>query len=171
MGVSVDHRTFVIERDLPGSAAHAFRFWSDHQLKRRWNSCHADWTVVEDRFDFRIDGGERLIWRTERGIEQAMLATFLEIHPRERIVYAYTMRTDDQPISSSLVTVEFSGGTRNTTMTYTEQAVFHDPADGDIRERGTGVGFDRLRQAMLEMPSSPGSDDTREITRQRVPGN
>jgi hypothetical protein len=56
-------------------------------------------------------------------------------------------------------------------MTYTEQSVFRDAADGDIRERGTGVGFDRLRQAMLEMPGSPGSDDMREITRQRVPGN
>jgi uncharacterized protein YndB with AHSA1/START domain len=94
MGVSVDHRTFVIPRDLPGSPGHAFRFWSDHRVKRQRNACHPDWTVIEDHFDFRVDGGERMIWRMPDGTEQAMLATFLEIHPRERIVYAYTTGTD-----------------------------------------------------------------------------
>lgn len=150
MGVTVDHRTFVIERELPGSVAHAFRFWSDHQLKRRWNACHPDWQVIEDTFDFRVDGGERVIWRMPDGTEQAMLAYFLEIAPRERIVYAYTMRTDGSAISSSLVTVEFVGRDGRTRMTFTEQAMFGDPADGDIRESGTGAGFERLREVMAE---------------------
>jgi hypothetical protein len=35
-------------------------------------------------------------------------------------------------------------------MTFTEQAVFRTAADGDIREAGTAIGFDRLRKAMLE---------------------
>ncbi len=144
----MDHRTFVITRSLPGSPGHAFRFWSDHQLKRRWNACHPDWTVLEDRFDFRIDGGERLLWRMPDGTEQLMLAHFLEIAPRQRIVCAYAMRTNGQPLSSSLVTVEFEGGPGKTTMTFTEQAVFGRAADGDIRESGTGIGFDRLAEAM-----------------------
>ncbi len=148
MGVNVDHRTFVIERELPGSPAHAFRFWSDHQLKRRWSACHSDWVVIEDSFDFRVDGSERMIWRMPDGTVQAMLAHFLEIAPRQRIVYAYAMRIDGESLSSSLVTVEFAGGPGGTTMTFTEQAVFGDARDGDIRERGTGVGFDRLREAL-----------------------
>jgi uncharacterized protein YndB with AHSA1/START domain len=150
MGVIVDHRTFVIERELPGSAAHAFRFWSDHQLKRRWNACHPDWTVEEDWFDFRVDGGERMVWIMPDGTAQAMLATLFEILPRERIVYAYTMRTNGVAISSSLVTVEFVGRGKATMMTFTEQAVFGDPPDSNIREAGTGVGFSRLQQAMLD---------------------
>jgi uncharacterized protein YndB with AHSA1/START domain len=150
MGVQVDHRTFVIERDLPGSVGHAFRFWSDHQLKRRWNACHPDWTVIEDSFDFRVDGAERMIWRMPDGTEQSMLATFLEIYPRQRIVYAYTMRTNGISISSSLVTVEFTGEAGATKMTFTEQAVFGNKADGDIREAGTAIGFDRLRQIMAD---------------------
>lgn len=148
MGVNVDHRTFVIARELPGSPAHAFRFWSDHQFKRRWNACHPDWEVIEDSFDFRVDGGERMIWRMPDGTEQAMLAHFLEIVPRQRIVYAYTMRGDGESISSSLVTVEFAGGPGKTTMTFTEQAVFGNARDGDIRKSGTGLGFDRLREVM-----------------------
>jgi len=152
MGIAVDHRTFVIERELPGSPAHAFRFWSDHDLKRRWNACHPDWTIEDDTFDFRIDGGERMAWRMPNGTAQEMRATFLDIRPRERIVYAYVMRTDGVAISSSLVTVEFVGSASGkTTMTFTEQAVFGDPTDGDIRESGTGVGFTRLAEAMLEV--------------------
>ncbi|WMT89444.1 SRPBCC domain-containing protein [Pelagibacterium sp. H642] len=150
MGINVDHRSFVIERELPGSPAHAFRFWSDHQLKRRWNSCHPDWIVIEDRFDFHIDGHESMIWRMPDGTEQAMLAHFLEIHPRQRIVYAYTMRTNGNPISSSLVTVEFEGQDEKTTMTFTEQAVFASVKDGDIREAGTGIGFARLQEVMFD---------------------
>ncbi|WEJ57943.1 SRPBCC domain-containing protein [Devosia sp. FJ2-5-3] len=157
MGVFVDHRSFVIERELPGSPAHAFRFWSDHQLKRRWNACHPDWHVMEDRFDFRIDGQESMIWQMPDGTRQAMLAHFLEIHPRQRIVYAYTMRTDDVPISSSLVTVEFAGAASKTIMTFTEQAVFASAADGDVREQGTGLGFTRLQQAMAELAEEPAS--------------
>lgn len=149
MGVNVDHRTFVIERQLPGGPGHAFRFWSEHQLKRRWNACHPDWQVVEDHFDFRIDGSERVIWRMPDGTEQAMLAHYLDISPRQRIVYAYTMRSDGKSISSSLVTVEFTGEPARTTMTFTEQAVFGNATDGDIRESGTGFGFERLREVMV----------------------
>jgi uncharacterized protein YndB with AHSA1/START domain len=154
MGVAVDHRSFVIERELPGSRAHAFRFWSEHELKRRWNACHPDWQVIEDRFDFRVDGHESIIWRMPDGTKQTMLAHFLEVHPRQRIVYAYTMRTNDVPISSSLVTVEFEGQDGKTIMTFTEQAVFATPTDGDMRESGTGIGFSRLQEVMADMLES-----------------
>lgn len=150
MGVNVNHRSFVIERELPGSLAHAFRFWSDHALKRRWTSCHPTWTVLDDRLDFRIDGSERTHWRLPDGAQWFMLAHYLEIAPRERIVYAYAMRIDERPISSSLVTVEFTPRGPKTLMTYTEQAVFGDPRDGDIRQSGTGIGFDRLIEVMAE---------------------
>jgi uncharacterized protein YndB with AHSA1/START domain len=73
MGVAVDHRSFVIERTLPGSPGHAYRFWSDHALKRRWTSCHPDWHVLEDRLDFAVDGSECLRWRMPDGTEQSML--------------------------------------------------------------------------------------------------
>ena len=108
MGVNVNHRTFVLERELPGRRAYAFRFWSEFDLKRRWTSCHPDWHVEEDTFDFKIGGGERTRWRMPDGSVQDMIAHYLEIHPAERIVYAYTMTTNGRPISSSLVTVEFT---------------------------------------------------------------
>ncbi|WEK04682.1 MAG: SRPBCC domain-containing protein [Candidatus Devosia phytovorans] len=150
MGVAVNHRSFVIERLLPGSPSHAFRFWSEFELKRQWISCHPDWTVLEDRFDFSQQGGERTRWLMPDGVEQALLLHYLEIHPAERIVYAYTMQSAGRPISSSLVTVEFTTEAARTRMTYTEQAVFGSVIDGDMRESGTGIGFDRLVTVMEE---------------------
>ena len=153
MGVSVNHRSFVIERQLPGSLGHAFRFWSDHGLKRRWTSCHPTWTVLDDHFDFRVDGSEATSWRLPDGAHWSMLTHYLEIAPRQRIVYAYTMRIDERPISSSLVTVEFTPRGEATQMTFTEQAVFADPRDGDIRETGTASTFDRLAEEMVALPA------------------
>ena len=37
-------------------------------------------------------------------------------------------------------------------MIFTEQAVFGTVGDGDIRESGTGIGFDRLVGAMASAP-------------------
>lgn len=153
MDVTVNHRSFVIERELPGSVAHAFRFWSDHQLKRRWTSCHPDWHVLEDRLDFRVDGSEATRWRLPDGAEWSMLAHYLEIAPRERIVYAYAMRIDERPLSSSLVTVEFTPRGARSLMTFTEQAVFADSRDGGTRETGTAGTFDRLAAEMAAQPA------------------
>jgi hypothetical protein len=39
-------------------------------------------------------------------------------------------------------------------MTFTEQAVFANPADGDMRESGTGIGFSRLQDIMADVLES-----------------
>ena len=73
------------------SPSHAFRFWSDAQLKALWNSCHPDWTVEEDQFDFRVGGLEKKRWRTRENQLQTFTAHFLDILPDQRIIYAYEM--------------------------------------------------------------------------------
>ena len=152
MRVSVNHRTFVNERLLPGRPAHAFRFFAEFELKRRWISCHPDWTVLEDAFDFRVGGGELTRWMMPDGAAQSLRIHYLEIHPAQRIIYAYTMETSGHPVSSSLVTIELEARGAGSAMTYTEQAVFGSAKDGDIREGGTGMGYDRLVEVMEAMP-------------------
>jgi uncharacterized protein YndB with AHSA1/START domain len=148
MGVFVSHTTFVIERDLPGSPAHAFRFWSEYELKRQWTSCHPDWTVLEDTFEMRIGGTEAVRWRTPEGVEHGFRAHYLDIVPAKQIIYAYSMSSGRLQISASLATVEFVGKRGKTRMTYTEQAAFLDAADSTGRSLGTGKGFDRLALAI-----------------------
>ena len=148
MGVFVNHTTFAIERDLPGSPAHAFRFWTEHARKRQWTSCHPDWAVLEDVLDARTGGSEIVRWRTPEGVEHGFRAHYLDVVPGKQIIYAYVMNTGSVQTSAALATVEFVGKRGNTRMTYTEQAAFPDAADATLRSRGTETGFERLLLAI-----------------------
>lgn len=147
----IEHTTFIIERELPGSPRHAFRFWSDRALKEVWNACHPEWTILEDAFDFRTGGGEVKRWRTPDGEQLTYRAYFLDIVPEQRIIYAYEMTFAGRRMSASLATVEFSPLARQTQMKFTEQAVFlGDQQARSQRLAGTEDGFDRLAAAIAE---------------------
>jgi uncharacterized protein YndB with AHSA1/START domain len=145
---SVGHATFAIERELPTSPRHAFRFFAEAELKSRWNECHPDWTVLEDAFDFREGGGEVKRWRTGDGSEQTFRAHYLDIVPASRIIYAYEMGFRSRRVSASLVTVEFTAAGAATRMLFTEQAVYLGADMHREREAGTEWGLDRLVEAI-----------------------
>ena len=139
------HTSFVVERDLPGSPSHAFRFWAEPHLKARWNSCHPDWTILQDEADFRVGGAEAKRWRTPDGDELTFHAFYLDIVEGERIIYAYEMSFAGVRLSASLVTIELHPKASGTRMKFTEQAVFLGPeGTSEQRVQGTEQGFDRL---------------------------
>jgi uncharacterized protein YndB with AHSA1/START domain len=142
---SIQHSTFVIERELPARPKHAFRFWSEPELKKHWTSCHPDWIVLEDRFDFRIGGEEVKRWQTPQGHEQSYRARYLDIVAERRIIYAFAMTFKGESLSASLATVEFIPTVATTRMIFTEQIAFLGDADAyGNRVSGTETGFDRL---------------------------
>lgn len=152
--LEIEHTTFVIERELPGSPRHAFRFWAEPKLKERWTSCHPNWTVLEEKFDFRAGGLEAKRWRTSEGDEQAFNAFYLDIAAGQRIIYAYEMSFKGERVSASLVTIELTPSGARTHMKFTEQAVFLG-GGGTQQQRviGTGEGFDRLISIITEETS------------------
>lgn len=142
---SAQHTTFVIERELPASPRHVFRFFAEPTLKLRWNECHPDWEVLEERFDFRVGGVEAKRWRTGNGEEQTFLAHYLDIVPAARIIYAFGMTLRGERVSASLATIELMPSASRTRMLFTEQMAFLGD-DKSMRARidGTGSGFDKL---------------------------
>jgi uncharacterized protein YndB with AHSA1/START domain len=145
----VEHTTFVIERELPGSPRHAFRFWAEPELKERWTGCHPEWTVLEERFDFRPGGSEVKRWRTPEGDEQTFHAFYLDVAAGQRIIYAYEMSFKGERLSASLVTIELEPSGALTRMKFTEQAMFLG-GGGTRRQRvmGTEEGLDRLTEVI-----------------------
>lgn len=143
---AIVHTEFTVERQLKTSPRHAFRFWSEAELKSRWSECHADWTVLEDRFEFRVGGTERKRWRMPDGQELTFTAHYLDIVPAQRIIYAYEMSFAGQRLSASLVTVTFNPLGGGTQMTFTEQAVILEGGVDARQQRlmGTEEGMDRL---------------------------
>jgi uncharacterized protein YndB with AHSA1/START domain len=146
----IAHTSFVIQRSLPGRPAHAFRFWSEPALKARWNECHADWRVVEDRVEFRVGGLEAKRWQTPDGAEQSFHAHYLDIAAPYRLIYAYEMSFAGSRVSASLVTIELEADGAKTRMTYTEQVAMIAGGDAarDQRLAGTEEGLDRLIAVM-----------------------
>lgn len=142
---SAAHSTFVIERRFSAPVERVFSAWSNAEKKRRWFACHDDWSTIEHRLDFQVDGTEINVVAEPDGTVHAFKARFLDIVPEERIVYAYDMLVGDARISVSLVTVMFERDGARTRMTFTEQVVFLDGhGDADERREGTEVGIDRL---------------------------
>jgi uncharacterized protein YndB with AHSA1/START domain len=155
-GLKIHHATFVIERQFRTTPARTFRFFSERDLKERWNACHPDWRIIDEAFDFRVGGTEAKRWRTADGSEQTFTAHYLDIVAPDRIVYAFEMSFGGQRVSVSLATVALRPAEQQTAMTYTEQiAFFGDRSALDQRITGTGGGFERLTEMIAsEWPAT-----------------
>jgi uncharacterized protein YndB with AHSA1/START domain len=139
---TVAHATFAIERSYEASPARVFAAWADPEAKRRWFGPNGAQGAYE--LDFRIGGQERSRLEHE-GATYTYDATYQDIVPDERIVYAYDMHRDDTRMSVSLATVELSPSGAGTRLLFTEQAAFLDGQDTPAeRERGTGSLLENL---------------------------
>lgn len=154
----VTNSSFTIERILPSTKERAFAAWANADSKRRWFACHDDWKTVEFSLDFQVGGKETNLVLTPSGSRHVFDATYYDIIPNERIVYAFGMYVDNIRISVSLVTVLFEsvivGRTR---MVFTEQIVLLQKptskgfsTEEEVRGRveGTNAGFDRLEKEL-----------------------
>jgi uncharacterized protein YndB with AHSA1/START domain len=146
------HATFTIERTYPAPPAHAFRAWSDQAAKARWFACHDDWKSEGHELDFRVGGSERLdTYPSGGGAVHAYRATYFDIVPDQRIVYAYDMYLGETRISVSLATVELEPAGAGTLLRFTEQVVMLDGYEDDNaagREEGTRAGLENLAREL-----------------------
>lgn len=138
---SVSHGVFTLERTYPTvTPQRVFEAFATAAGKDAWFSGPDErWDIVDRVFDFRVGGRERLAGQWKAGMRTEFDATYFDIIPGARIVYAYEMRLDGRKISVSLATFEFKavpgGGTR---LTHTEQGAFLDGYDDNgSREAGS----------------------------------
>lgn len=143
------HRTFMIERTYPASPARVFAAFADPATKRRWIAEGPGAEVEDFTLDFRVGGFERSRGRFVGGALNRNDTLFLDIVPDERIVFAYTLTTEEVRTSAALTTVELAADGRGTRLHLTEQVAFLDGVDGSGgRERGWGGLLDRLGDAI-----------------------
>jgi len=142
---AVVHDTFSLERAYRASPAEVFRALSDRTAKERWFGGGDGFTVLEREMDVRPGGRERLKGRWANGRVSSFEATYFDVVPNERLVYAYEMRMDERKISVSLATLELRAEGSGTRLVVTEQGAFLDGyEDAGSREQGTGFLLDRL---------------------------
>jgi uncharacterized protein YndB with AHSA1/START domain len=148
---SVQHGSFVIQRELPHSPARVFAAFADPQAKAKWFGGPSGlWQEVERRMDFRVGGAERARGRfVANGRVSDFQALYLDIVPERRIVYTYSMHVDEKKISVSLATLEFEAAGKGTKLIVTEQGAFLDGYDdAGSREKGTQGLMDQLEKSL-----------------------
>jgi uncharacterized protein YndB with AHSA1/START domain len=142
---SVTHGTFSLERTYDAPRARVFAAFSTLEGKAAWFGGGDGHTLVERQFDFREGGTERATGQWENGTVSQFDATYFDIVPDERIVYAYEMRLDGVKISVSLATIEFKQAGAGTRLLLTETGAFLDGYDdAGSREHGTNFLMDSL---------------------------
>ena len=149
---SVAHGVFTIERDYASvSPRRVFDAFASIEGKNGWFTApNEQWDIVERTMDFRVGGRERLKGKWRTGLVSEFDATYYDIVPGERIVYAYEMRLDGRKISVSLATFEFKRSGAGAKLIMTEQGAFLDGYDDSgSRERGSRHIIDKL-SAYLE---------------------
>jgi uncharacterized protein YndB with AHSA1/START domain len=138
---SVNHSTFIIERNYGAAPHQVFAAWADPAQKRLWFADGEHAEIEEHRLDFRVGGIEKTRRIIKGGPFEGTPLTndsvYLDIVPDRRIVFAYTMTLGDKRISSSQATAEFLPNGKGTILAFTEQGAFFEGADGpEMREQG-----------------------------------
>jgi uncharacterized protein YndB with AHSA1/START domain len=139
--MSIVHSTFTIERQYDQTPAQTYSGFADERFKRRWFAMPEDAAGARYELDFRV-GGAELNQGAPGGGDTvfSFRATYHEIVPEERIVWAYDLLADEVRMSVSLTTVEFFAAEAGTRLVFTEQGAFFDGHDEpEEREHGTGV--------------------------------
>ena len=116
--------------------------WADPAAKARWFS-------QPDIFEFHVGGREYSSGGPPEGPVFTFDACYQEIVPEERIVYSYTLDSDDKRISVSLTTVELIPTEDGTKLVFTEQGAFFDGYDTpEVREHGTNEMLNALGKTL-----------------------
>ena len=139
--------TFTVERVYRASPARVFRAFADEQAKAKWFGGPDGWQQLDKTFDFRVDGVEVLVGRLPNGVVSAFHATYHDIVPDQRIVYAYRMTIDGVAMSSSLAAIEIRPEGEGARLTLTEYGVYFDgftEGGAEGREHGTNWLMDKL---------------------------
>lgn len=146
----VTHATFTLERHYDAPPARVFAAWADPAAKSRWFAGAEADTDTGLALDFRVGGTERVANTPhEGGPRYTYEAVFQNIVPDERIVLTNRMHADADPISVSLVSVQFAADGDGTLLTLTDHGAYLDGLDRpDFREGGVRAQLEALAKEL-----------------------
>jgi len=150
----VDHADFTLQRHYDAPVALLYKAFSDEEAKSRWFGGGSEWDMQSRKFDFRVGGNEHLSGKWKSGMVSTFDATYHDIVPEQRIVYAYHMHIDGKLISVSLATLQFAADGAGSRLTITEQGAFLDGYDdAGSREKGTRGLMERIADSLKNTPA------------------
>jgi len=145
---SAQHGTIRLERTYKASPARVFAAWAEPAARARWD-VPGRWIIAEQTFDFREGGREIKRFGPKDDPRFVAETLYVDIVPRQRIVFSYGMTSRGEPISVSLTTVELEPSGAGTHLVLTEQAAFLDGRDNAAnREEGLASMLDKIGETL-----------------------
>ena len=145
---SVTYADFTIKRSFKTPVKKLYKMFADQQSKELWFKGPGD-SPTKHQMDFRVGGSEFNSGQFHDGITHVFKGQYYDIVPNERIVYAYEMYLNNNRISVSLSTLEFSSKGENAELVLHEAGVFLDGFDTvESRERGTKELLNAVERAL-----------------------
>jgi uncharacterized protein YndB with AHSA1/START domain len=144
------HDKFVIERRFKQGPAKVFAAFSTEEGKARWFSGPNDaWEMVDRHFDFRTGGTEHLEGKWQSGTITRFDCSYHDIVRDSRIVYAYRMKLNGEPISVNLCSIELLPDGDGTRLLHTEHGIYLDGyEDNGSRFHGISLQYDKLGETL-----------------------
>ena len=145
MTTRTTHATVTVRRSLDAPVPRVFRAWSDRAAVARWYLPGNDWVSRVDEHDFRVGGRVRMTFGPRSEPPYFECSHFEDIVPQARIVYAMTVGRGELRLTTSMVTVCFTGTSAGTDLVVTDQMVILDDRETSAdREAGWGETLDKL---------------------------
>lgn len=137
---STVHSTFVLERKLAASPERVFAAFADPETKRRWFFSSTHHELQHHELDFKVGGKEHASMKFAVGPIAGKVimndTVYEDIRPGRRIVTAYRMILDGEPMSVALATFELLPAGTGTDLVLTHQGVYFENADGPEMRKG-----------------------------------
>jgi len=155
---SVLHESFTLTRRFEATPAEMFGLFADEATWRRWFRMPGSSATYSH--DFRVGGVDHAAaeFRQPDGRIEPVenWATYLEITPAERIVYAYRAVVDGIPRWASLATLVLTPDAGGTELSWTEQVAFLRPGPDDLAHLRGGIPlrFNAMKLALAAAPAT-----------------
>ncbi|MCU1468935.1 MAG: hypothetical protein JWQ39_84 [Glaciihabitans sp.] len=139
---SVEHATFVLEREYPATRERVYAALSSKEQKGKWFG--GGGPGMKWDFDF-TEGGREYNHGEHEGHSYTFDAIYLDIVENERITWSYKMYVNGVKLSASLTVVELTSTAGGTRLTFTETGAYYDGhEDPKLRETGSDELLDAL---------------------------
>jgi len=132
------HQTKTITRQFPVSRTRLFQAWANVEARSTWGSPSPEVTLRYDQADFVVGGADDCVCVYEGQDVHRVITRWLDIVENRRLVFSEMMTDLTQTMGGSLVTVEFFGDDRQSSLVVTLQTV---ALDGLGLEAGVVEGW------------------------------
>lgn len=144
-----DERRLTMSASVPAARERTFRAWTDPNDIVRWWGRPWGFTVPMAEVDLRAGGHYRIVMRQPFRSEIAVMGTYLEVEPPERLVFTLAWQRGDWRSREMLVTVEFVDRGDRTEIVLTHEKMSNE-ASRRFHRMGWRWGLRRLAKLLRQ---------------------